>query len=69
MALLYISSKQTTCLKSIVKWLLLLLEHEFTIIYKPSHTHKVANALSKLLDTTKPIGILNQTTYVALFML
>jgi hypothetical protein len=39
----------------ITKWLLLFLEYDFTVVYKPGKTHVIANALSKLLDITKPI--------------
>jgi hypothetical protein len=35
----------------IAKWLLLSLEYEFTIVYKPSRTHVVVDVLSKLLDS------------------
>ncbi len=43
------------------------LEYDFTIVYKPNRTHVVANALSRLLDITKPISVLNQTTNASLF--
>jgi hypothetical protein len=36
-------------------------------VYKPSKTHVVANALSRLLDSIEPIGVLNQTTNASLF--
>ncbi len=53
----------------IIGWLLLFLEYEFIVIYKPGHTHVVANALSRILDIIELIGVLDQTTYVTLFML
>lgn len=37
----------------IIRWLLLFLEYEFIVVYKPDHTHVIANALFRLLDTTK----------------
>ncbi len=40
----------------IVKWLLFL-EYEFIVVYKPSRTHVVANALSRLLNSLKPLGV------------
>jgi hypothetical protein len=36
-------------------------------MYKPGRTHVVANALSRLLDITKSIGVPNQTTDVSMF--
>jgi hypothetical protein len=36
----------------------LFLEYDFTIVYKPGRTHEVANALSRLPDIRKPIGVL-----------
>jgi hypothetical protein len=53
----------------IARWLLPFLEYEFTVVYKPSRTHVVANALSRLPNTTKPTRVLDQTIDVTLFML
>jgi hypothetical protein len=36
-------------------------------VYKLSKTHVVANALSRLLDITKPTCVPNQTTDASLF--
>jgi hypothetical protein len=36
-------------------------------VYKSSKTHVVANALSRLPNITKSIGVPNQTTYESLF--
>ncbi len=36
-------------------------------MYKPSRTRVVADALSRLLDITKPIGVPNQTIDASLF--
>jgi hypothetical protein len=44
-----------------VRWLLLFLEYDFIIMYKPCRTNVVAYALSRLLNITKPIGVLDQT--------
>ncbi len=49
------------------KWLLLFLEYDFTLVYKPGRTHVIIDALSRLLDITEPIGVLDQTTYASLF--
>jgi hypothetical protein len=43
------------------------LEYDFTIVYNPGKTHVVANALSKLWNSAKTIGVPNQTTYANLF--
>jgi hypothetical protein len=39
---------------------LLFLKYEFTIVYKLGRTHVVVDALSKLLDNLKPLGVPNQ---------
>jgi hypothetical protein len=44
-------------LEIIVRWLLLFLEYDFTIIYKLGKTHVVANVLFTLPDTIGPIGM------------
>jgi hypothetical protein len=43
----------------IAKWLLLFLEYEFTIIYKLGRTHVVADVLSRLQNSSKPLGVPN----------
>jgi hypothetical protein len=48
---------------------IVVLQYEFIIVYKPCRTHLVANALSKLLNTTNSIGVPNQITNLVLFML
>jgi hypothetical protein len=45
------------------------LEYEFTIVYEPSCTHVVANALFKLSDIIELTRVLDQIINVALFML
>jgi hypothetical protein len=42
--------------KRIAKWLLFL-EYEFTIVYKLGRTHVIVDVLSKLLDSSKPLGV------------
>jgi hypothetical protein len=51
----------------IAKWLLLFLEYEFTVVYKPSKTHVVVDDLFRLLDISKPSGIPNQIVDASLF--
>jgi hypothetical protein len=53
--------------RRIIKWLLLFLEYDFTIMYKLSKVHAVANALSRLLDIIEPISVLDQTIDASLF--
>jgi hypothetical protein len=66
MALVYLVNKpQVTGI--IARWLLLFLEYDFTVMYKPGKTHVVVDALSRLLDITKPTSVPHQTTYASLF--
>jgi hypothetical protein len=51
----------------ITRWLLLFLKYEFTIVYKLGRTHVVVDALSRLLDSSKPLGVLYQTVDASLF--
>jgi hypothetical protein len=53
MALIYSVNKPHVS-RRLARWLLLFLEYEFTIAYKPNITHVVANALSRLRDITEP---------------
>jgi hypothetical protein len=67
MALVYLVNKPHV-LRRIVRWLLSFLEYDFIVVYKPSKTHVVIDALSRLPNITKPIGMFDETTYVSLFM-
>ncbi len=53
--------------RRIVIWLLLFLECKFIVVYKPNRTHVVVDVLSRLLDSSKPLGVLNQTMDASLF--
>jgi hypothetical protein len=66
MALVYLVNKPHV-LGRIIRWLLLFLEYDFIVLYMPGKTHIVVDALSKLLDFTKLIGVLNQTIGASLF--
>jgi hypothetical protein len=66
MALIYLVNKPQVS-RRIARWLLLFLEYDFTILYKLSKTHVVADALSRLPDIIKPTCVPNQTTYASLF--
>jgi len=64
MALVYLVNKPQV-LGRIIRWLLFL-EYVFTIVYKLGKTHIIANALSRLLDSSKPLGVLDQSVDVSL---
>jgi hypothetical protein len=66
MALVYLVNKPQI-LRKTTKWLLLSLKYDFIVVYKLGKTHVITNALSKLLDITKPIDVPNQTTDANLF--
>jgi hypothetical protein len=51
----------------ITKWLLLFLEYEFTIIYKPNKTHVGTDDLFRLLNSSKALGVPNQIVDASLF--
>ncbi len=60
MALAYLVNKPQD-LGRIVRWLLLFLECDFIVMYKLGKTHVVVDALLRLPDIIKPIGVPNQT--------
>ncbi len=66
MALVYLVNKPQVS-RIITRWLLLFLEYDFTIVYKLGRTHVVVDALPKLLNIIKPIGVFDQTTNASLF--
>jgi hypothetical protein len=43
----------------IAKWLLLFLEYDFKIVYKLGRSHLMANALSRLPNQAKLVGVLD----------
>ena len=51
----------------LARWLLLFLEFDFKVIYKPSKIHSVADALSRNEGAEPATGILDQTTDAQLF--
>ncbi len=51
----------------ITRWLLLFLEYEFTVIYKPSRTYVIVDVLSKLPNGLEPLGVLDPTVDASLF--
>jgi hypothetical protein len=56
MVLVYLVNKPHVS-RRITRWLLLFLEYEFIVVYKPSRTHVVADALPRLLDSSEPLGV------------
>jgi hypothetical protein len=48
---------------------LLFLEYDFKIVYKPSRSHLMADALSRLPNQVELVGVPNQTTNVHMFTL
>jgi hypothetical protein len=66
MALVYLVNKRQISWR-IVRWLLLFLEYDFTIVYELGKFHVIIDALSRLLDITKPKGVPDQTTNASLF--
>jgi hypothetical protein len=68
MALVYLVNKPQV-LGQIVKWLLLFLEYDFKIVYKPSRSYLMVDALHRLPNQAKTVGVLNHTSDVHLFTL
>ncbi len=66
MALVYLVNKPQV-LGRIFKWLLLFLKYDFIIVYKLSRIHVITNALSRLPNSTKPLGVFHQTIDASLF--
>jgi hypothetical protein len=66
MALVYLVNKPLVSGR-IIRQLLLFLEYDFTVVYKPSRTHAIIDSLSRLPNITKPTCVSNQTTYASLF--
>jgi hypothetical protein len=67
-ALIYLVNK-LEIFGRIVRWLLLLLEYDFKIVYKLDRSHLMAYTLSRLLDQAKLVGVFDRTTNVHLFIL
>jgi hypothetical protein len=68
MALMYLVNKPQVFGK-INRWLLLFLEYDFKIVYKPNRSHLIVNALNRLPNQAKPFNVPNQTTDAHLFTL
>jgi hypothetical protein len=68
MALVYLVNKPQV-LGRIIRRSLLFLKYDFIVLYKLSRIHVVANALSRLPDITKLIGMPDQTINASLLYL
>ncbi len=66
MALVYLINNPQV-LGKFARQLLLFLQYEFKVVYKLGQTHAVVNALFKLLDSIKPMGIPYRTIDAMLF--
>jgi hypothetical protein len=53
----------------LARWLLLFLKYDFKIVYKPSRSQLMVDALSRLPNQIKPIRIHDQTCDVHMFTL
>ncbi len=65
-ALVYLVNKPQVS-RIIVRWMLLVLEYNFIVLYKPNRIHVIIDALSRLLSSTKPTSLPNQTIDANLF--
>jgi len=68
MAFVYLVNKPRV-FGMLVRWLLLFLEYDFKISYKLGRSHLMANALSRLPNQIKLVGIPDQTCDAHLFTL
>jgi hypothetical protein len=59
MALVHLVNKPQVFGK-IVKWLLLFLEYDFKIVYKPRRSHFMVDALSRLPNQIELVGVCDQ---------
>jgi hypothetical protein len=68
MALIYLVKKPQVY-GQIAQWFLLFLEYKFSMIYKFKKSHLVGDALSRLLASNEPNGVLDQIVNATLFLL
>ncbi len=68
MTLVYLVNKPRVYGK-LIRWLLLFMEYDFKIFYKPGRPHLMADALSRLSNQTEHVKILYQTYDAHLFSL
>ncbi len=68
MALVYLVNKPQV-FGMLVRWLLLFLEYDFKIDYKPGRSHLMADALGRLPNQIELDGVPNQTCDAHMFTL
>jgi hypothetical protein len=68
MALLYLVKKPQLS-RQITRWLLLFLEYNFSLVYKPRCFHLVVDVVLWLLDVIENLGVFNKTIDASLFIL
>ncbi len=66
-ALLYLVKKPQLS-RRITRWMLLFLEYNFSMVYKPMHFHLVVDVLLQLLDAIKNPGVHDKTIDASLFI-
>ncbi len=67
MALVYLINKPQVS-SIIARWILLVFEYDFKIVHKLGRSHLMVDALNKLPNKTKLIGVPNQTTDAHMFI-
>ncbi len=60
MVLMYLVNKPQVFGK-IVRWLLLFLDYDFKVVYKPNSSHLMSYALNKLPNQVELVGVHDQT--------
>jgi hypothetical protein len=68
MVVMYLVNKPQVSSR-LVRWFLLFMEYDFKIVYKRGRSHPMANALSRLPNQTKHVGVPDQTCDVHMFTL
>jgi hypothetical protein len=58
MAIVYLVNKPQVYGK-IIRWLLLFMDYDFIIVYKPGRSHLIIDALSRLFNQAKLVGVLD----------
>jgi hypothetical protein len=62
-----IFGQQTISVWKDSQMVIVILEYEFIVVYKPGKIHVVVDVLFRLLNSSKPLGVLDQTLDASLF--